>query len=82
MALSKPGHIRLNKTPFFEYNLVESGTWKFPTLTHMTHGSRDNSRIFHTKEDGNYYEYRVRYGMIGNLGKVKKTGTNLNETII
>ena len=60
MALSKPySHIKVNKTPFFEYEVVISGSWKYPVLTHMTHGQRDESRVFHSKEDGKYFEYRV-----------------------
>ena len=53
-------HLALQRTAFFEYEIIPSGTWKYPTLTHMTHGQRDDSRVFHSKEDnGLYFEYRV-----------------------
>ena len=48
-------------TPFVEYDPLPSGTTETPFLTHITHGQRKNSRIFHTKENNLYFEYSIRH---------------------
>ena len=50
-----------NPTPYIEYEPLPSGSTETPFLTHVTRGQRKNSRIFHTKENGLYFEYSVRY---------------------
>ena len=47
-------------SPFFEYADIPTGDRNTPVLTHITKGGKDNSRIFHTKENGLYHEYRVK----------------------
>ena len=64
MVFSKPitptPKVPANPTPFFEYLPIVSGDFSTPVLTHMTHGERDGSRIFHTKENGMYFEYHAK----------------------
>ena len=48
-------------TSFIEYDPLPSGTTETPFLTHITHGQRKNSRIFHTKENNLYFEYSIRH---------------------
>ena len=50
-----------NPTPYIEYEPLPSGSLKTPVLTYITRGQRQNSRIFHTKENGKYFEYSVKH---------------------
>ena len=44
-------------TPHIQYGPKKTGTTKAPTLTDLTHGGKDESRIFHTEEDSLHFEY-------------------------
>ena len=68
-------------TPYTLYNENERGTNATPFLTHITHGQRASSRIFHSKQEGKYYESSIRNCQLtkfsasitgkGSLGPVK-----------
>jgi len=49
-----------NLTPHIENANVEGGDRLNPVLTDLTTGGMENSRIWHTKENGLYHEYRQR----------------------
>ena len=50
----------LNPTPYTQSLGSEPGTLATPILTHVTHGQRARSRIFHSKQEGKYYESTLR----------------------
>ena len=50
----------VNPTPYTQYIETEPGTHETPILTYVTHGNRSFSRIFHSKQEGKYYESTVR----------------------
>ena len=48
------------RSPHIEYEEIPTGDRKNPVLTNLTHGNTDKARIFHTKENDLYHEYRVK----------------------
>ena len=46
--------------PYLEYMTTDCGTRKNPFLIHVTSGERDNSHVFHCKEDNKYFQYHIK----------------------
>ena len=50
-------------TPFVEYEpYIPTGTRLNPVLTNYTHGEKADSRVWHAKEDSQYYEMMESIG--------------------
>ena len=45
--------------PYLEFMATDCGTRKNPFLMHLTSGERDNSHVFHFKEDNKYFQYHI-----------------------
>ena len=49
-----------NSTPHIENSKVDGGDRVNPVITDITNGGMDNSRIWHTKENDKFFEYRQK----------------------
>ena len=47
-------------TPHIENTKTPSGDRATPVITDLTNGGQGNSRIWHTKENDKFFEYRQR----------------------
>ena len=50
----------VNPTPYTQFPATYQGTNATPILTYVTHGQRSSSHIFHSKQEGKFYESSVR----------------------
>ena len=48
--------IPTNPTPHVDYENIAGGTLETPVLVDITHGGKDESRIFHFKENEKYFQ--------------------------
>ena len=50
---------QLSMPYFFDDLNTENGTRKNPFLLHFTSGQKDDSRVFHFKENRKYFQYHI-----------------------
>ena len=60
-------------TPHVENSKVDGGDRINPVITDITKGGQDNSRIWHTKENDQFFEYRQK--------SCSKKTANLNKSL-
>ena len=53
--------IPTNPTPHVDYENIAGGTLETPVLVDITHGGKDESRIFHFKENEKYFQMVPNY---------------------